>query len=106
MSELSELIHALSHQSEACYHTISSNQRVHAYSMVAGLANLESRVLTKGDNTMATDIDKGIKTCISCIKSTAASGKCFYCTKDLLKPMEREIASQKSAHWGRMKIKG
>lgn len=99
MNELEELTHALLHQSEACFLTNVNHQRIHAYSMIAGLANLESRLLHKKQNDLAEEIEKTIDTCIMCIKTTATTGKCYNCSKKNLEKTEKKIKKIATSEW-------
>lgn len=99
MNEFEELTHALLHQSEACYLTNVNHQRIHAYSMIAGLAGLESRLISKKNRGTAEKVEKCIDTCIMCIKTTATTGKCYKCSKDELKKIEETMHNIAHSEW-------
>ncbi|MEM0372234.1 MAG: hypothetical protein QXO69_00100 [archaeon] len=99
MNEFEELTHALVHQAEACYLTNVNHQRIHAYSMIAGLAGLESRLIQKKQAKAAEAVEKSIDTCIMCIKTTATTGKCYKCTKDELRKIEENVHDIAHSEW-------
>ncbi|NYZ80052.1 hypothetical protein H0N95_02260 [Candidatus Micrarchaeota archaeon] len=99
MNEFEELTHALLHQAEACYLTNVNHQRIHAYSMISGLASLESRLLAKKQKNAASGVEKSIETCIMCIKTTATTGKCYRCTKDELLKIENDVHNLVHSEW-------
>lgn len=99
MDEIRELLHSLVHQSDACRLTVLNRQRIHAYSMVGGIASLEARLYSKGLGEHTEILQKAVNNCLSCIKSTAATGKCFKCSKAFLKALEKELASKPASEW-------
>ncbi|GEM_PF-5529773 len=103
MNELQELAHALTHRARACYFTVVGNQRVHAYSMIAGLADLESRLYAWNQDYLSKDIEKMIDTCEKCIKTTLVTGRCYKCSKDRLEELEREFSQIPSSKWEKLK---
>ena len=99
MNELEELTHALLHQAEACYLTNVNHQRIHAYSMIAGLANLEARLVSKKQRDLVDEVEKSIDTCIMCIKTTATTGKCYKCSKTNLAKVEKGVGEITHSEW-------
>jgi len=99
MNELEELAHALMHQADACYLTVVNNQRLHAYSIIGGLATLETRLYSKGHEDLADLSQKAIKNCLRCIRSTASTGRCYRCSKEIIKEIEEGIKNARKAEW-------
>ena len=99
MNELEELAHALLHQAEACYLTSVNHQRIHAYSMIAGLANLESRLMARKNKKATDKVEKAISLCMMCIKTTATTGKCYKCSKEELIKIEKDMREEANSRW-------
>ncbi|MFH0986795.1 MAG: hypothetical protein V1911_01965 [Candidatus Micrarchaeota archaeon] len=99
MDEIEELVHALAHQSEACHSTVVQNQRIHAFQMVAGLAQLESRMLAKKRASHAESISNAIRKCNKCIRSTAMAGKCFDCCHGDLINIDIAVKKEPFTKW-------
>ncbi len=104
MNELQELTKSLMHRSRACYLTIMGNQRIHAYSMIAGLADLESRLYAWNMGYLAKNVEKAIDTCERCIKTTLLTGRCYKCSRALIEEIDREVSQIPPSKWEHMKM--
>jgi hypothetical protein len=99
MQEIEELSHGLAHQAEACYLTSPNNTRPHAFSMIAGLASLEARLLERKYNDLAKTAERAISKCTACIRSTALTSKCYACSREDLKKLEASAKKLEPAKW-------
>ncbi len=99
MNELEELAHALVHQADACYLTVVNHQRIHSYSIIGGLATLEARLYSKNYDDLAGLTQKAIRNCLTCIRTTASTGKCYKCSKKAITEIEENIKKVRRAEW-------
>ena len=106
MQNTIEQARALKHQAEACYLTIANHQRVHAYQTIGSLAQMETRMLGQNKTEKAGELEKMIQNCLTCIKTTAATGKCYHCTKDDLKKFVDKHAesSKQASKWHKLEV--